>query len=104
MSVPKARTLLLIVALITWAGVTALIPAASLVAQAPSQAGLQDRCVPPGIGRAAFNRQNGAVRFVGTEPGRPIRQPGRVEPASNPEAAARAYLSVCGSLFGLPDR
>ena len=47
--------------------------------------------------------RTGAVRFIGTEPGRPIPNPSPAEAARSPEAAARAYLSVCGSLFDLQD-
>ena len=53
--------------------------------------------------RTSRQLQTGAIRFIGTEPGRPIPNPSPAEAARSPEAAARAYLSVCGSLFGLQD-
>jgi Fungalysin/Thermolysin Propeptide Motif len=54
--------------------------------------------------RTSRQLRTGALRFIGTEPGRPIPNPVPVEAARSPEAAARAYLSVCGSLFGLQDQ
>ncbi len=54
--------------------------------------------------RTSRQLRTGALRFIGTEPGRPIPNPVPVEAARSPEAAARAYLSACGSLFGLQDQ
>ncbi|MEO8260256.1 MAG: M4 family metallopeptidase [Acidobacteriota bacterium] len=59
-------------------------------------------CLAFGDARTARHARTGALRFIGTEPGRPIPNPRPVEAARSPEAAARAYLSVCGALFGLP--
>src|SRR5690349_13892176 len=53
--------------------------------------------------RTSRQVQTGAIRFIGTEPGHAIPNPIPAEAAGSPEAAARAYLSACGSLFGLPD-
>ena len=58
-------------------------------------------CLAFGDARTARDSRTGALRFIGTEPGRPIPHPRPVEAARSPEAAARAYLAVCGSLFGL---
>lgn len=52
----------------------------------------------------AFHAETGRIRFVGTEAGRPVpRLPGLL-PSASPEVAARAYLSRCGSAFGLRDQ
>lgn len=45
----------------------------------------------------------GKVRFLVTEPGRPIRQPTALSPNASPEAAARNFLNTYGELFGLKD-
>jgi hypothetical protein len=50
------------------------------------------------------NLRNGGIRFAGTEPGRPIRWPRTLEAAGSAETAARAYMALCGSLFGIQDQ
>jgi bacillolysin len=83
-----------------------------LQAQNPSPGAAQDprisfqqraECLAFDDTRTSRHLRTGAVRFIGTEPGRPIPNPVPVEAGRSPEAAARAYLSVCGSLFGLQD-
>jgi bacillolysin len=61
-------------------------------------------CLASGEARTSRQLRTGAIRFVGTEPGRPIPHPLPLEAAQSPEAAARSYLSTCGSLFGLFDQ
>lgn len=69
--------------------------------KSPSQ--LQALCLNADQARNHKDSKTGKVRFVGTEPGKPIRQP-RVLPANaSPQAAARAYFAECGSLFGIQD-
>ena len=61
-------------------------------------------CLGFGVARAERQAETGAVRFIGTEAGRPIPNPAGA--SDSPLTAARSYLSACGSLFGLdqPDR
>ena len=60
----------------------------------------QALCLDGGQASAIRHLRTGAVRFVGTEPGRPITH--RAVPSgSSPETAARAYLEECGDLFGV---
>jgi bacillolysin len=61
-------------------------------------------CLASGDARTARQLRTGAIRFVGTQPGRSIPNPRPLEAARSPEAAARAYLSVCGGMFGLRDQ
>ncbi len=61
-------------------------------------------CLASGNARMARHAKTGVVRFVGSEPGRPIPNPSPAEAGRSPEAAARAYLSACGSLFGVTDQ
>ena len=66
----------------------------------------QDRaqCLGAAGVRTARHLKTGTIRFVGTEAGRPIRQPKAVAATASAEVAARSYLSACGSLFGLTDQ
>ena len=57
-----------------------------------------------GDARSARDLRTGAMRFIGTEAGRAIPHPRPFDAAQSPEAAARAYLSVCGSLFGVQEQ
>ncbi len=67
-------------------------------------AALQATCLnAPGV-RLSYHRATGQVRFIGTQPGRSLAQPFALPPSASPEAAARAYLSRCGTLFGLQDQ
>ena len=57
----------------------------------------------PRVRRCADLPPTGAIRFIGTEPD--VRYPPAPdEAAASPEAAARAYLAVCGSLLGVVDQ
>src|SRR3954463_13201572 len=64
---------------------------------------VQAECLNFGDARVGRNPLSGAVRLVGTEPGRAIPPPRPADAAASPEAAARSYLSVCAPLFGLDD-
>lgn len=59
-----------------------------------------------GNGHATINahKETGRINFVGAEADKPIRLPGALPAEGTPEATARAYLSACGSLFGLRDQ
>src|SRR5690349_24857031 len=59
------------------------------------------QCTPPGDARTVRSAATGALRFVGTDAGRPIAHPRPLDAAGSPDVAARSYLSVCGSLFGV---
>jgi len=53
----------------------------------------------------SISRSNsGLVGFVGSSPTKPIKQPMADLKNASPEAAARGYLSKCGSIFGLSDQ
>jgi YVTN family beta-propeller protein len=87
--------------------------AAHLGAQASRPGGIQDlqisaqqqdECLAGGAARFSRHLRTHAVRFVGADRGRPIRNPRPSDAARSPEAAARAYLSNCGALFGLIDQ
>jgi len=58
-------------------------------------------CLAFGEARTATHSRTGTLRFIGTDPGRPILNPRRG--IATPESAALAYLSACGTLFGLRD-
>jgi len=62
-----------------------------------------DQCLGSGA-RTAHHILTGKVRFVGTQPGQPIPQPEQGLRSASPEAAARGYLTRCGSLFGLSNQ
>src|SRR4051812_39374726 len=64
----------------------------------------QADCLAFGDARAVRAFNGGPPRAIGTEPGRSIRHPRPVDALAGPEPAARSYLSLCGSLFGLPER
>ena len=70
-----------------------------------SQAGLITRLQQVTDGRVeiSFHAQTGQVRYVGTDLGHPIPRPAVLGSEATPEQAARSFLSVYGSLFGLTD-
>lgn len=79
-------------------GVTAVPPVADAL--------LLDRLAAAAGGglRVSYHAGTGRVRFIGTEPGRPLA--GRdmaLGTGLSAEAAARAFLSEYGALFGLAD-
>jgi Zn-dependent metalloprotease len=55
------------------------------------------------LSEIGYSAQTGKVSFIGSAAKSPIAQPNQLR-AVSPEQAARAYLSVCGSLFGLGDQ
>ncbi len=65
---------------------------------------LQSQCLNAGQARSSSFARSGKVRFLGTDPGQPIPQPTKLSPSASAEQAARGYLTVCGSLFGLQDQ
>jgi bacillolysin len=66
----------------------------------------QDRAQCLGAAGVTTARQlrTRAIRFVGTEPGNPIPHPRPAGAGASAEDAARSYLTVCGSLFGLTNQ
>ena len=59
-------------------------------------------CLAFGEARTAVHSGTGLLRFIGTDPARPILNPRR-SAAATPESAALGYLAACGTLFGLRD-
>ncbi|HEY4722064.1 MAG TPA: hypothetical protein VII92_09475, partial [Anaerolineae bacterium] len=51
-----------------------------------------------------YHRQTGQVRFIGTDPARPIPHAADLRAEAAPEEAARSFLGAYGSLFGLKDQ
>jgi Zn-dependent metalloprotease/N-acetylneuraminic acid mutarotase/fibronectin type 3 domain-containing protein len=51
-----------------------------------------------------YNEQTGKVSFIGSAAKNPIALPNQLQAPTSPEEAVRAYLSACGSLFGLGDQ
>src|SRR5262245_24882367 len=62
-----------------------------------------EACLGSGAAKTARNRATGALSFVGTEAGAALPHPLRHDARTPMETAARGYLDVCGSLFGLSD-
>ena len=54
--------------------------------------------------RVAYHGQTGMVRFIGTDPGRPLPPPRALPASASPEDAARGFLAAYGDLFGLADQ
>ncbi len=71
----------------------------TVVAQRPND--IYAQCLNSGRARTTLDAESGTLRFIGTTPGRPIPKPASLPANASPEAAARGYLSVCGSLLGL---
>ena len=103
-----ARWLLVIigVAMLVWLG-----SAQPAVAQGPTPPGtppqsgaLLSECLGSGEATSSYHAQTGKLRFVGTAPGKPLARSAALPQSASPESAARAYLSMCGSLFGLRDQ
>jgi len=59
-----------------------------------------ERELGPGV-RVEVHRETGRVRFIGTEPGRPIPRPPGLGPDAAPAAVARAFLDSVGPELGL---
>jgi hypothetical protein len=52
----------------------------------------------------SYHPDTGLARFIRTTPGRPISQPQTLRVGSSGEEAARGFLAVYGSLFGINDQ
>ncbi|HEY1306713.1 MAG TPA: M4 family metallopeptidase [Vicinamibacterales bacterium] len=61
----------------------------------------ESACLAFGAVESARNPTTGALRFIGTPTGFPLTHPLGHDARTDPETAARGFLSVCGSLFGL---
>src|SRR5262245_2812738 len=61
----------------------------------------QAECLAFGGASAARQARTGLLRSITTVGGQSIPHPRPLDAQRSPEDAARAYLSVCGSLFGL---
>ena len=53
--------------------------------------------------RMSYHSGTGKLRFLGTPPSLTIPQPLTIHPEADAESAARSFLSVYGSLFGISD-
>ncbi|HID22916.1 MAG TPA: hypothetical protein EYP14_11025, partial [Planctomycetaceae bacterium] len=78
------------------AGGTALSADEALVDELRDAAG--------GEARVSYSERTGLVRFLGTAPGRSIRQKTAVAVGSTPEVAARTFLADYGEIFGIGDQ
>jgi Zn-dependent metalloprotease len=89
-----------IVALIVLAVV---LPVKAFTDQAPP--GLVETLVQQTDGTVSlsYHTETGKVRFIGTEPGRPIAQPQGFVEGATAEQAAQHFMSAYGPLFGLTD-
>jgi Zn-dependent metalloprotease len=68
-----------------------------------ADAALIETCIGSANALRDMSGYNGRARFVGSPAGRPIRPAVPAAAGASAAAAARAYLSACGSLFGLGD-
>lgn len=80
------------------------LPANAASSQRLAAHALRATCLGNGHATIDVHRETGRINFVGTEADKPIRLPVALPAEGTPEAVARAYLSVCGSLFGLRDQ
>jgi Zn-dependent metalloprotease len=74
------------------------------VAQPGADSVLIETCIGSANALRDLSGYNGRARFVGSVAGRPIRPAAAAAAGASAEAAARAYLAACGSLFGLDDQ
>ncbi len=61
----------------------------------------RERCLDNGNAITARHAQTGQIRFVARAAAGALPQPRALESNASAQSAARNYLSVCGSLFGL---
>ena len=80
--------------------VLAITAAGPAAAQSAQPVDVAEQCYQ---GQLATNAQTGLINSAGSRPGQSISAGLRANSGS-PEAAARAYLVQCGSLFGLTDQ
>ena len=76
----------------------------ALLAGLPLASGARAAGGFPPKARIAFHRETGLVRFMGSNPGAPIRRPAGVGPAASSAAIARAFLDRHGRAFGIEDQ
>ncbi len=110
---PSSRRLLRAIGVVVGLGAVFGFASEYLRAQNAAPGGGQDplislreriECLASGAARTSRQANTGSIRFIGTDAGRPIPHPRPLDAAASPEAAARSYLSTCGSLFGLFDQ
>lgn len=65
---------------------------------------LQSLCLGNGQATTDVHKETGRLTFIGTDAEKPIVLPVALPAAASPEATARAYLSMCGTLFGIRDQ
>src|SRR5262245_4881062 len=61
----------------------------------------ESACLAFGAARTARQGANGPLRFIGTDAGFPLTNTLGHDARTPAETAARGFLSLCGSLFGL---
>lgn len=71
--------------------------------ESPSANSLESLCLNNGQAITSVHAATGKINFVGTEAGQAIPNPSALSADATAEQAARGYLSVCGSLFGIRD-
>ena len=57
-----------------------------------------------GAAHVEYHRETGMVRFIGTDPGRPVARSARAPANATPEVAARSFLTTYAPLFGVKDQ
>lgn len=57
-----------------------------------------------GTATIAYHSETGMVRYIGTQPGKPIPRPGELSAGATPEMAARYFMGEYGPLFGIKDQ
>ncbi len=79
---------------------------ASAPTAAPLAISVQQKaeCLNNGRAKTSVHAQTGKLRFVANPDAAPLPQPSALDANASPEAAARGYLNVCGSLFGVSDQ
>lgn len=69
----------------------------------PGETASRQPVVPPQA-RIAVHEGTGKVRFIGSEPGRPLPRPPGISASASPQAIARAFLDRYGASFGIRDQ
>ncbi|HYM56954.1 MAG TPA: M4 family metallopeptidase [Solirubrobacteraceae bacterium] len=78
-------------------------PGAAAVAAVGDRAARLKRELGQGV-RVAEHRETGKVRFVGTEPGKPISRPAGLSASAPPKTVARTFFERYGDAFGIRDQ
>jgi bacillolysin len=100
----KTRKLVyVLMALIFVGGVISVVMAPPTAAQPPDPVKILLQQTD-GMARVSMHAETGKVRFIGTDQAHPMPQPGELQAGATAEEAARQFLGVYGSAFGLVDQ